>query len=115
MSDNLTQLDSTVSWIFDSSSDDDVVTEVVHARFETEPDAAVITVVETVASVTGQEPLEMPPLFESIDTEALDELVAASEARGKPVKVSFTYQDCLVTVSSRGDVVVERRTTDTPS
>ncbi|AFZ71519.1 HalOD1 output domain-containing protein [Natronobacterium gregoryi] len=110
MSDNLTEPESSVSWPLDSSVDDDTVTTVARAQYEPEPDAAVVAVVEAVASVTQQDPLEMPPLFGSVNTEALDELVTTP--RENPVTVTFSYQQCRVTVSSCGDVAVECRTNE---
>ena len=85
----------------------DPITETFHARFDTDEgaDAVVVTVVETVAIVTGREVTDMPPLFATIDAEALTTLVTSS--RDQRLEVTFSYEGCRVTVSSYGDVVVE--------
>lgn len=52
------------------------------------------TVVETVAAATGMTMEELPPLYQSIDTDALDEMVAPRR-RGSArstVTVEFEYQ-----------------------
>ncbi|EMA30011.1 hypothetical protein C446_16807 [Halobiforma nitratireducens JCM 10879] len=81
--------------------------EIAHAQFEPTADAVVVSIVETVAAVTDRDSLEMPPLFESVDTEALEVIVASARDRERLLEVTFVYQECLVTVSSGGDVVVE--------
>jgi hypothetical protein len=62
------------------------------------------TVVETLASVEGVSPTELDePLFSSVDPDALDSLFTGSDGR-----VTFVHDGYLVTVSSDGDVAVER-------
>lgn len=65
-----------------------------------------IAIVDAVATLTNDAVTELPPLYGVVDSEALAELVASSRARNRHVEVSFTYQGCHVTVSSRGDIVV---------
>lgn len=57
--------------------------------------AVSVEVVETIAAVTGTDPLEMnPPLYEVVDTDALDMLFRrSSEAR-----VEFEYNDHTVVI-----------------
>lgn len=85
----------------------DPITGTFHARFDADEgaDAVVVTVVETVATVTDREVTAMPPLFATIDAEALTALVTS--ARDQHLEVTFSYEGCRVTVSSSGDVVVE--------
>lgn len=65
-------------------------------------------VVEAVAAVTGQDPLEMPCLYDSLDVEALDGLLTSdrAEARGN-VAVSFAYDGAFVWVDSGGAIKVD--------
>jgi hypothetical protein len=59
-------------------------------------------VVEQVARATGTDPLELPPLYDSIDPDALDSL-----ARGPgDVEVSFEYAGQEVCVESGGAIRV---------
>ena len=104
MSEDTTHSDSGPFW---SHDDSDTVTELFHARFESGPDELVIAIVETVAAVTDQEAVAMDPLFETVDAEALTELLQSSRERDQPVSATFFYQGCRVTVSSPGDIVIE--------
>lgn len=58
-----------------------------------------MTVVTTVAEVTGRSPLEMEPLGEVIDPDALDRLLDSPDDRLSSVAVSFDYCGQQVTVA----------------
>ena len=110
MADKPTHSESRPSWYPSDVSSDDAATEIIHTRFTADPDAdaadaVVVAIVESVATLTGDAITELPPLYETVDSEALTELVATSRARNHHVDVSFVYQGCHVTVSSRGDIV----------
>lgn len=67
-----------------------------------ENEATVIhAVVASVASVGGGNPLELPPLYDVIDPDALASLCSGRRSDGSDssVRVSFEYADHLVTVS----------------
>ncbi|WP_276254621.1 HalOD1 output domain-containing protein [Halomontanus rarus] len=87
------------------SVDDDAGTHpiagTVRASFDADPDAVVVAIVETVAIVTGRSVSDMRPLFEIVDGEALTDLVTSS--RRHPLEVTFSYEDCRVSVSNRID------------
>ena len=65
-----------------------------------EADASVCqTVVEAVAEATGREVTDPPPLFHSIDPEALENLFEPRPgADGGPMGMTFEYGGCHVTV-----------------
>lgn len=67
-----------------------------------------VRVVNEVAAATDADPLSMAPLYETIDPDALDQLVAA-EIDGY---VHFTYAGHEVTVHGDGAVVVDGRTAE---
>jgi len=67
---------------------------------ETAPSTGVI---ETVAAAADREPMEMEPLYETIDPDALDALTR-SGAGGTSVQFIFAGHD--VTVHSNGTVAV---------
>lgn len=49
-------------------------------------------IVETVAVREGVDPVDLqPPLYETIDTEALDALFAAADGEVRSLVVEFTY------------------------
>lgn len=60
-------------------------------------------VVQQVASAMNHDPLELPPLYESIDPDGLEQLVDTM-ADGE---VSFTYVGHQVTVSNDGTVDID--------
>lgn len=66
-----------------------------------------VQIVEAVAETAGVDPLELPPLYETIDPEAIDALIADSEAgqSTSPDVIKFAYADHMVTVY--GDQTVE--------
>jgi len=70
-------------------------------------------IIEAIAETAGVDPLELPPLYEAIDPEALDTLIAGSEANqsASPDIIEFAYADYTVTVY--GDQTIE--VTDTVS
>ncbi|MGQ3411576.1 HalOD1 output domain-containing protein [Natrinema sp. LN54] len=89
----------------EDSSGYDPITETYHSRFDGGPSTVVVAIVEAVAAVTNREPDALSPLYDTVDPEALADLVTS--ARGHPIDVSISYEGCQVTVSSDGGVVVE--------
>ena len=76
---------------------------------DTPADSVTQDVVTAVADATGRDPQDLPPLYDAVDPDALEALVnrpphVARQATG--VEVAFEFADCVVTVSSTGDVVV---------
>lgn len=68
-------------------------------------DAVAMAVVDTVSSVTDQEPTEMRPLAEIIDSEALDMLFTSWDGAGNAENfVQFEYEGCLVKIDGTGEV-----------
>jgi hypothetical protein len=79
-------------------------------KFDWSPAAQPSTaIVEAVAAVTGDELAEMPRLYDSIDSEALNALLAPSDGRTDgDVRVSFAYNGVCVLASRRGGIEVHR-------
>lgn len=65
------------------------------------------TVVEAVAAATDTVPSRLPTLYEAVDPDALDALVASLYERGRGT-VRFDLAGCQVTVDATGTVVVRR-------
>ena len=65
-------------------------------------------VVSAVADARDEDPLELPPLYEVIDLDALDSLFNSGLPGGAtgPGRVTFTFDDHEVVVHSNGDVDV---------
>ena len=60
-------------------------------------------VVDAVADYTDTDVMDLPPLFHSIDPEALDRVVRSMDDG----EISFVYTDLRITVDSQGAIRVE--------
>lgn len=70
-------------------------------------EAVALAIVETVASITGQDTTELSPLSHTIDTDALNTLFRSTDATDRrPGCVKFPYENCQVEVSADGQVSV---------
>lgn len=72
-------------------------------RFSIADDPPSRAVVQAVASIEGIETLELPPLYESIDPDALDALFRG-DADGR---ITFTYNGYTITVLQNDQVIVQ--------
>jgi hypothetical protein len=65
-----------------------------------------VAVVEAVAAATDRDPLELPPLSEVIDPDALEGLLdpdaGVDDAKSNLVQVSFEYAGVVVLIDSTG-------------
>ena len=66
------------------------------------------SIVNKVAAIVGKRPMDLPPIYEAIDMDALEQLFTGRVTdRGVSLgRVAFTYNDFLVVVESTGDVRV---------
>ncbi|WP_235920792.1 HalOD1 output domain-containing protein [Natronorubrum halalkaliphilum] len=65
----------------------------------------VYTVTAAVADAIDADQLELPPLYEAIDPDALNSLLTSGGAPSE-CQVSFQYAGCAVTVQGTGEVRV---------
>lgn len=70
-------------------------------------DAFIYELVERVSSTTGVDPLELPPLFDAIDPEAVQRTLQSGE--GNATRVSFHYAGCEIVVTSDRELFVLKR------
>lgn len=63
-------------------------------------------VVDAIAAATGREPLQIEPLQNHVDTDALNALVTPQSDDGDTVQVSFSYEELGVLVDSSGTIPV---------
>ena len=87
----------------------DVTDRPVCARYEWSSTSPSTAVIETVAIAVNREPTALEPLYESLDSDALDTLLRSTGSTSKDagtVTISFKYAGQQVTVHSRGDVIV---------
>ncbi|AWB28668.1 hypothetical protein HARCEL1_07150 [Halococcoides cellulosivorans] len=62
--------------------------------------------VYAIAEFTGSDPKTMPPLYDAVDTDALDTLLNSET----PIEISFEYEGHTVAVTGDSDVRVDGRT-----
>lgn len=66
-----------------------------------------VAIVEAVAAATGRDPLELPPLEASIDSDALNAFVLSGTSKSaNGVRVTFDYADTEVSMDGGGRIVV---------
>mgnify|MGYP000044194359 CR=1 FL=1 len=73
---------------------------------------AVISVIEIAAAASIE---DLPPLYDTIDPDGLDKLFAASQSGPSRThgRVTFPYEEFLVTVTADGTITVQAPQTDT--
>lgn len=86
---------------------DDGTTE-IHRQFDPHTDSVVDEVLAAIAGVRDLEPTEAPPLAETVDPDALEELFdpVSREFADVAGYVVFTYEGLRVTVRSEGRIRV---------
>lgn len=79
-----------------------------HTSFDPTARSANEAVVESVAAVLRRDPLDVDPLYEYVDTDALDALVAAAPGKRSPyLSTSFRFENTGVTVTADGTIRIE--------
>lgn len=74
-------------------------------------EAFICDLVELVSSTTGMDPLELPPLVDAIDPEALQAVLQSGAASGTTVR--FNYAGCEVVVTGERELFVLERQSST--
>ena len=64
-------------------------------------------VVERIAALENVGPTELDPLYEAIDSDALDTLVGAAGYRDSTLQIEFTYHGYTVTVTGEGVIHID--------
>lgn len=67
------------------------------------------TVVMAIADAMGVEPDALPPLYDRIEPDALDDIFLTAKRAACDVLVAFSFDRCEVTVESNGVITVEPR------
>lgn len=77
-----------------------------------EDESPTLSVINTVAAVTGTPPVSLRPLYETIDPDALDALFESAsrpDRQSSQLSVSFRYEGCDVVVRWNGKLLVRLR------
>lgn len=90
-------------------------TPVVDVQYEAERDDSVTSVVvEAIADAAGTDPVDLPPLFDFIDPDALEQLFSApAGGPADEATLSFQFDTWNVFVRSDGRILVCDRTRPT--
>jgi hypothetical protein len=74
---------------------------------EDDASTAVLSVLETVAAAERVDPVDLPPLSDTVDPEALNDLIRERAGERASATVAFEYYGYEVTVSGPGTVALE--------
>jgi len=77
----------------------------VRTRYDWSSTSPSTAIVEAVSAAVNREPTAVGPLYEAVDSDALDALVSTS-GDGDSVAVSFVFAGCHVTVRGDGSIIV---------
>lgn len=85
----------------------DPETETYRAKYHPdEPGSLVGAVIYLVSVATGDEPETMAPLYDVVDSDALENLFRSRNGGKETAHVEFQYCECSVTAVSDGEVLV---------
>ena len=76
-----------------------------------------ISVIQKVATLEGVDSMDLPPLYDSIDPEALDSLLEQRDGHvtDETVSIEFTYNGYTVVVDSAGSIDVSETNAESES
>ena len=80
--------------------------EAYRFEYDQETTPASMAVVVALSEAIDVDPLDLEPLNESVDTDALDALVRVRGAMNGDVHVTFTHEERVITISSYGVIAV---------
>lgn len=92
--------------------------ETYRAEYDRDTTTGSEAVVASLLEVMDRDPIELDPLYASINTDALDELVRVQDTTASDVSITFTIDKYAITVYSYGTVAIappERDRTDDPN
>jgi len=100
----------------DDGPEYDPATETYYAHYDWEDDGEPSRcVIETVAAATGTEPLDMEPLYDTVDPEYLDRVFEPrSGCSPSDGRITFRFQGCDVSVDTDGWTVVSPPDSEQP-
>lgn len=78
----------------------------VRTQFDQKKTPASMAVIATLGEVMDADPVELNPLYSTVDPDALDTLVHAHSGTDGDTHVTFTHEDHVITVYSYGVVTI---------
>lgn len=101
-------MNAVVSGIGVESVEVDQESTTVRTQFDQEKTSASMAVIATLSEVMDADPVELDPLYSTVDPDALDALVRVRTGTEGDINVTFTHEDHAITVSSYGVVTVSQ-------
>ncbi|WP_224270901.1 HalOD1 output domain-containing protein [Haloprofundus salinisoli] len=92
---------------------DTISTQAAGVREIREHENASDAVVMAVADARNADPLELDPLYDTIDPDALDAIFSSSDSAHPSVELEFDIGGCHVTVRGTGEILVSPPPADT--
>ncbi len=77
------------------------------AQFDQTTTSPSLAVVSALSAAMDTDPTELTPLYEFVDTDALDQLLGDTNPTDKPRSVTLTVEQHLVTVNSDGTIAID--------
>ena len=91
----------------------DTSTDTYHTYHDWESDHALFyTILTTLEAITGDEPTEMEPMSNVLDTEVLAQMFRGAWTDEQGLEkgyFTFTYHGCEITVTDEGKIVVQTK------
>ena len=93
----------------EEAADYDSATDTYRVSFDATSHSLNESIISTVAAVSGTEPMELPPLYDVLDPDALEALIELNAARPaeSDIHVTFTFNGYTVTVHTYGIIAVQ--------
>lgn len=84
----------------------DQQTSTVRTQFDLEKTPPSVAVTASLAEVKNADPVELDPLYSTIDPDALDAIVRIREGTEGDILARFVHEECAITVSSYGVITI---------
>lgn len=92
----------------DENPDSEDEPQVFQTKFEDSTSPS-FTLIKALAAIKDTEPVELDPLSESVDPDALDTLIGTAEPQEGPLEVAFTIEGYYVRIQSNGRISFRER------
>jgi len=99
-------MDTTVSGVRVEAVEYSQESGTVRTQFDQEKTPASIAVIATLADLLGTDPVELDPLHSTVDPDEVDALVRVRNGTNGDTHVTFTHEECAITVHSYGIISI---------
>lgn len=100
------KMDAPVSWVGVEDVEYSQESGTVRTQFDQEKTPASMAVIATLAEVMDTDPMEMRPLYSTVDPDALDALVQVRHTTTEDIHISFTHEGHKIRVHNYGVISI---------